>query len=70
MDRILNMIIRQVVNRLVRHGVDAGVEQVARRQARRGEGAEDLTPEQRQRVQEQQRTARQVVNQTRRFTRF
>ncbi len=72
MNRIISMILRQVVNRLLRVGIDKGVDVMARR--RRGTGAVPMTPEEdaaRQRSsKDMSRRARQALRLGRRFGRF
>lgn len=65
MNQIVNMIVRQVMNRLIRAGIDKGVDVMAKR---KGGGAE-LTPEQQKAAGENKKRARQAMRITRRFGR-
>ena len=69
MDRIANMIIRRVVNRVVGAGVDKGAEYLSARQNPDGKPS-DITPEQRAQVQKTSRNARQAMRLARRLGRF
>jgi hypothetical protein len=68
MDRIVNMIVGRVVRQLVNRGVDAGVEQVMRRTG--GGGQTEPSAEQRQRIGQTQRHAREAMKLARRIGRF
>jgi hypothetical protein len=69
MDRIANMIIRRVVNRVVGAGVDKGAEYLSARRNPDGQPS-DITPEQRAQVQKTSRNARQAMRLARRLGRF
>mgnify|MGYP003564325344 CR=1 FL=1 len=69
MDRIVNMIIRQVVSRAVGKGIDKGAEYMSARKSHDGKPA-DITPEQRKQVQRTSRNARQAMRVARRLGRF
>ncbi|APX88489.1 hypothetical protein BV394_01065 [Brevirhabdus pacifica] len=67
MDRVLNMIIRRVINRLTRMGVDKGVDVMAAR--RRSDPNADPRVTQQQNKETSQR-ARQAMKMMRRFGKF
>lgn len=86
MNQIINMIIRQVMNQLIRRGVSAGFDQ-AGKMGKRGQQPmgeiddygnptevqqQQLTPEQRQarREMRQQRRAKQAMKATRKISKF
>ncbi|MCU4653368.1 hypothetical protein N8I71_11025 [Roseibacterium sp. SDUM158016] len=69
MDRLINMVMRQVVSRVVGKGIDFGAEQMARRTGGGGEQAE-LSGEQRAQVRNTKRNARQAMRLARRIGRF
>ncbi|WP_156945964.1 hypothetical protein [Roseicyclus elongatus] len=66
---MLRMILRPLINKLVNKGVDVGIDQIARRR-NGGQAAEELPDDQRARVRDTQRNARQMMRTARRFTRF
>ena len=84
MNQIINMIIRQVMNQLIRRGVSAGFDQAGkmgkRRQQPMGEIDDygnptqpQLTPEERQQrraMRQQRRQAKQAMKVTRRMSKF
>ncbi|MBD3663436.1 hypothetical protein H9Q16_05850 [Sulfitobacter sp. TSTF-M16] len=80
MNRIINMVIRQVMNQLIRRGMRAGFDkagQVAdRRKAARGEPVktpQDMTPQERKQMRaerQQARRAQQGLKTARRMSRF
>ena len=85
MNQIINMIIRQVMNQLIRKGVSAGFDQAGkigkRRQQPVGEiddygnpvQQQKLTPEERQHrraMRQQRRQAKQAMKVTRRVSKF
>lgn len=68
-ERILNMVINQIVRRGVNEGINRGIGAMSRK----GKRPEDMTPEEREQakhVQGQAKSARRLLRQTRRFTRF
>ncbi|MGP1356610.1 hypothetical protein [Roseicyclus sp.] len=68
MDRIVNMIVGRVVRQLVNRGVDAGVERVF---SGSGDAAgAEPTAEQRQRIGQTKRHAREAIRLARRIGRF
>ena len=62
MDQIFNMVFRMVTRRLINKGIDVA--------AKRGQGGEDMTPEQRQAVGKQTKRAKQALRVSRRIGRF
>lgn len=69
MDRIVHMIIRQVVFRLVGKGIDKGAEYMSARQSPDGQ-ARDISPEQRAQAKRTSKNARQAMRVARRIGRF
>jgi hypothetical protein len=69
MDRIANMIIRRLVNKVVGTGIDKGAEMISARRSPDGQAA-DITAEQRKQVQRTSRNARQAMRVARRLGRF
>lgn len=69
MDRILNMVIRQVLNRLVRRGVDAGINQMTRKRADDPD-APAPSADQQARSRDQARNAQRALRAARRVTRL
>lgn len=68
MERVLNMIIRRVMNRLTRFGVDKGVDTIA---ARRKGVAPDANPKlTQQQNRDTKKRARQAMRMMRRFGKF
>ncbi len=65
MNQIINIIIRQVVRRLVMFGITKGVDMAAKRRA----GTTELTPEQKRKAGETSKRARQAMRITRRMGR-
>lgn len=57
MNQIINMILRQVVSRLINVGINKGVDAMARRKG----GTEELTPEQQRLAAENKKRARQAI---------
>ena len=86
MNQIINMIIRQVMNQLIRRGVSAGFDQAGKIGARRQQPTGDvddygnpvqqqkpLTPEERQQrraMRQQRRRAKETMKATRRLSKF
>jgi hypothetical protein len=68
MDRIISMVLRQVIFRLVNLGMDKGIDAMSRKQGRDPEGKVDPTVA-RQNAETKQR-ARQGMRMARRFGRF
>ncbi|MEM7471439.1 MAG: hypothetical protein AAF340_08805 [Pseudomonadota bacterium] len=65
MNQIINMVMRQVVRRLVTMGIDKGVDVMAERRG----GSKELTPEQKKAAQENQKRAKQAMRMARRVGR-
>ena len=65
MNQIVNMIVRQVMNRLIRTGLDKGVDMMSKR----GKAGAELTPEQKNAAGENKKRARQAMRITRRMGR-
>jgi hypothetical protein len=68
MDRIVNMIVGRIVRQLVNRGVDAGVERVVRGTG--GASAEEPSAEERARIGQTKRHAREAMKLARRVGRF
>ncbi len=66
MDRILRMIMRRFMRQAINKGVDVATSRAARGTTRE----EDMTPEQRASVRQNQKRMRQMTNTARRMTRF
>lgn len=69
MDRMLSRIARRYLMRYIGKGINAGIEEVARRR-NGGQTPADLHPDQRAQVARNQKTARQAMRVARRFGRF
>ena len=86
MNQIINMIIRQVMNQLIRRGISAGINQAGKMGKRRPQQPmgeiddygnpvqqQQLTPEeraQRREMRQQRRQAKQAMKVTRRVSKF
>jgi hypothetical protein len=66
MNRLINMILRRVMNRLMRAGVTKGADHLAKR----GKGGKPLSAKERQQSKENARRAQQAMRMIRRFGRF
>ena len=66
MNQIINMVFRMVTRRLINIGINKGIDVAAKR----GQGGEDMTPEQRQAVGKQTKRAKQALRVSRRIGRF
>jgi hypothetical protein len=66
MNQIINLVTRMVMRRLVNMGINKGIDVAAKR----GQGGEELTPEQRQAAGKQSKRAKQAVRMSRRIGRF
>ncbi len=64
MNQIINMVLRQVIRRLVSMGVDKGFDAAAKRR-----GRAELTPEQARAAAENKKRAKQAMRVTRRLGR-
>lgn len=66
MNQIINLVTRMMMRRLVNMGINKGIDVAAKR----GQGGEELTPEQRQAAGKQSKRAKQAVRMSRRIGRF
>lgn len=66
MNQIINMVMRQIVRRLVNAGINKSVDMAAKR----GKAGEELTPEQKKLAGANKKRAKQSVRMARRIGRF
>ena len=67
MERVINMIIRQIINRVVRAGVTKGIDVVADRLPKRGNQTPEEQDVSNQQTAEMKKRARETIKMTRRM---
>ena len=68
--RIINMVIRMVMNRLIRSGVNAGIDKFSQRGKKSPEGKGAADPQQKKQTAETQKRMRQSMRVARKIGKF
>ncbi|KRS14379.1 hypothetical protein XM53_01240 [Roseovarius atlanticus] len=69
-NRIINMVIRMVMNRLIRSGVNAGIDKMSKRGKKPADGQNAPDPQQKQQTAQTQKRMRQSMRVARKIGKF